>query len=88
MITVIDVFRERGIEPESSKTWAVGQMVVQRYKRDFGELPPKDLGRKTCGVGVHCFAQYPEEYRPVISEMIDRVTSELARQIDWVGFEQ
>lgn len=82
MITVIDVFREMGVEPEKHLTWAVGQIVVQEFKKREGKLPVKDLRRKTCGVGVHCFALYPESYRSVIRDAIKSLETEAAKQMD------
>ena len=80
-ITVIDVFREVGAEPTKDKTWAVGQMMQAHYAREHGHQPPKDLRVKTCGVGVHCFAIYPVEYRQVIASYIKRVNADAERQM-------
>lgn len=79
-ITVIDVFHEMRVEADKEATWAVGQMAVQHYRKTYGELPPKDLRPKTCGVGVHCFAIYPESYRDTIKEFIRKVGAQSVRQ--------
>lgn len=89
MITVIDVFKEKGVEPDSKKTWAVGQMVQEHWSKEHdGALPEKQLCPKTNGAGKHCMAIYPDEYRPIIAGYIDRVAAEAAKQMDWVGYEQ
>lgn len=88
MITVIDVFKERGAETDNEKTWSVGQLVQAHWtKENDGALPPKALCPKTRGAGKHCLAVYPESYRPIISGYIDRVEAVKARQIDWVGYD-
>lgn len=71
MITVIDVLREMGIEPSKDLSWKLGIKVCLRYKEVYGQLPPKDLRPKTCGVGVHCFALYPESFRAIIVGIIN-----------------
>ncbi len=61
--TVIDVFRELGLEPDKTDTWAAGGRLRAAYERETGSLPIKDNRRKTCGKGSHCFAIYPPEWR-------------------------
>jgi len=79
-ITVIDCFRERGVETEKEKTWSVGVKAQHRYRQTYGCEPPKDLRTKTCGVGVHCFAIYPLEFKPTIMQLIEESAAEEARQ--------
>ena len=68
-ITIIDVFRELGYEPVKKETWAVGGIVRNKYYEAVGALPLKKLRTKTCGVGVHCLAVYPEQWRDTIAEV-------------------
>lgn len=79
-ITVIDVFREMGMETDKKKTWAVGQMMQKHYAKKHGCQPPKDNRTKTCGVGVHCFAIYPPQYRRKIRSLVVKVGAEENRQ--------
>lgn len=82
LITVIDVFRELGLETDKDKTWAVGNAVMRRYQSDFGCQPMKDNRPKTNGEGSHCFALYPDSYRPIIRQCIESVHANAARQTD------
>jgi hypothetical protein len=79
-ITIIDVFRELGYEPVKKETWAVGGIVRNKYYEAVGKLPEKKLRTKTCGVGVHCFAVYPEQWRDTIAEVIREVASQKSMQ--------
>lgn len=79
-ITIIDVFRELGYEPVKKETWAVGGIVRNKYYEAVGALPLKKLRTKTCGVGVHCLAVYPEQWRDTIAEVIREVASQKAMQ--------
>jgi len=81
-ITVIDVFRELGYEPVKQDTWSVGGIVRNKYFEVVGKLPEKKLRIKTCGVGVHCFAVYPDTWRPVIADVIRENASQKSRQLD------
>lgn len=84
-ITVIDVFRELGLEPVPSATWAVGAAVRDEFYSRFGMLPQKALRPKTDGPGSHCFAVYPEEWRPIIEEKARSIAVEAAKQPDMFG---
>ncbi len=79
-ITVIDVMRDMGCELDKRATWSIGGRVVAEYRSRTGRLPPKDLRTKTCGEGVHCFAIYPESFRPHIERIIREEGVEAARQ--------
>ena len=60
-----------GIEPTNDFSWAVGAAVREEWRRRHGgELPAKGLRRKTHGEGSHCFAVYPDEFVPVMDEII------------------
>lgn len=80
-ITVIDVFREMGVNPEKKKTWAVGQMMQKHYADKHGRQPPKDNRPKTNGHGYHCFAIYPANCRRRIKKYIMQVGAEASKQM-------
>jgi hypothetical protein len=83
MITVIDVIRSMGVEPTPDLTWSVGSIVRGIYKQRCGELPQKDLRRKTDrSGGTHCFAVYPEAMRADIERVVKSHTVEASRQLD------
>lgn len=69
-VTVIDRFRALGLATSNEMTWAAGDIVRDRYEEKYGEPPPKELRRKTIGVGSHCFATYPLSFIPVIDEIV------------------
>jgi hypothetical protein len=81
-ITIIDVFRELGFEPVKQDTWAVGGLVRNKYLEIVGKLPEKKLRTKTCGEGVHCFAVYPDTWRPMIADIIRAHATQKANQLD------
>lgn len=81
-ITIIDVFRELGFEPVKQDTWAIGGIVRNKYYETVGKLPEKKLRTKTCGEGVHCFAVYPESWRPLIADVIRAHATQKANQPD------
>lgn len=75
-ITVVDVFRRLGREPEKAATWAAGDRVAARWREETGTEPIKALRPKTAGEsGTHCHAIYPPTWR----ERIEGVVSALAR---------
>lgn len=80
MITVIDVIRAMGIEPTPELCWSVGDKVRDLYEREVGHLPVKVLRQKTYDKGSHCFAAYPEEWRPRVQEIIRSMQTETSRQ--------
>jgi len=79
-ITVMDVFRDLGIEPDNRVSWAVGAAVRDLYEAREGALPPKHLRRKTGGAGSHCFACYPESMRVDIERVIRTHQTQKAKQ--------
>jgi hypothetical protein len=81
-ITIIDVARDMGIEPNKQMMWSVGLVVVNIFKQRYGALPPKDLRDKTYEEGVHCFAIYPETFRAVIEQAFRTHCTEKARQLE------
>lgn len=81
-ITVIDVCRAMGVEPEKSMTWAVGSALQRRYEEIFERQPPKELRPKTNGGGSHCFAVYPETWRITIESLIKAHNPDPGRQGD------
>lgn len=80
-ITIIQVMRAMGVEPEKRLSWAVGIKVRNLWESITGELPPKDLRRKTNDPkGVHCFAIYPEAMRPHIERIVREFETEALRE--------
>jgi len=69
-ITVLDVFRELRIDPDNETSWAIGQQVREEYKRQYGQLPHKELRIKRSGHGSHCFAVYPRAWRSHIERIV------------------
>ena len=69
-ITVLDVARELGLELDPTQAWSAGARVQEAYTSRFGQLPVKDLRRKTYGPGSHCFAIYPPAFRPLIENVL------------------
>lgn len=80
MVTVIDRFRALGKEPSKRMTWAVGDIVRDKWEKLTGSLPAKVLRQKTNDGGSHCFAVYPEWFIPVIDEVILSLHAEDDRQ--------
>lgn len=82
-ITIIDVCREMGIEPDKTFTWPVGFTMQNLYYAKFKEQPPKENAPKTNGKGgVHCFAHYPPEWRERIEKEINIYQVERSKQDD------
>lgn len=70
-ITVIDRFRVLNKSPLKRMTWAVGNVVRERWRRLTGQLPQKQLREKTNQGGSHCFAIYPDTFACVIDDVIE-----------------
>jgi hypothetical protein len=72
-ITVPQVVREMGIEPDNQLCWSIGNEMRDLFQmRNNGALPTKELRDKTNEGGSHCFAIYPESYRPDIEKRVRR----------------
>jgi hypothetical protein len=82
MITVVDVIRSLGIEPEPRLTWSVGNAVRALYESRNGSLPEKDLRGKTSGKGSHCFAIYPKHMKTDIEKIVRSHQVQAARQLN------
>lgn len=80
--TLIDVLRDRGIEPHKSFSWTLGAILRDRYREMVGDLPVKALRTKTIGIGSHCFATYPPEFRPTAEALVNEYFAMLAAQLD------
>lgn len=81
-ITIIDVFRELGIETDKHLTWAAGDIAQYEYAERHERQPIKDNRRKTNGGGSHCFALYPVEWKPRLIEIVRGVASTPSAQMD------
>lgn len=82
LITVMDVFRSMGIDPDPRDSWSVGAKMASAYAAEHGRQPPKDNRKKTSGAGTHCFALYPAEWAPRIEDAIRAICSEERQQGD------
>jgi hypothetical protein len=80
--TVVDVFRELGLEPLKRDTWSVGLRVMNLWLSDHGSLPVKDNRRKTNGGGLHCFALYPPQWRDRVQAIVASTAKARANQMD------
>lgn len=86
MITVPDVMRELDLDWTNEEAWHIGAAVRERWRQLHGSLPKKQLRKKTCGAGSHCFAIYPENFKPEIRRIVDMHTAAKAAQPDMFGF--
>ncbi len=68
--TVVDIFRELGLQTSPADTWAAGAAAREAYLSATGSLPIKDNRTKTAGGGSHCFALYPPAWRPKVTEIV------------------
>jgi len=82
--TTIDLLRSEGVEITPHLSWTVGTTVREAYHRETGKLPAKALRTKTDGTGSHCFAIYPEWFRPealrIIRQIVKATQALAARQ--------
>lgn len=84
MITVIDVIRAMGLQPTKPETWKIGDAVRALYESEVGSLPVKVLRPKTNEPGSHCFAAYPDEWRPRIEAIVRSYRVEADRQLSLI----
>jgi hypothetical protein len=83
MITVLDVFRALHLEPTKQHTWEAGARTRDAWATlTKGHLPPKDNRQKTNQSGSHCFALYPQTFRPYMEAIIRATQPHPARQGD------
>ena len=77
--TVVHLLRELGYQHKDKYiNWALGQIMREKYTQCYGTPPEKQLMRKTSGIGVHCFAVYPPEFK-------DRATAVIHEHFDFVS---
>lgn len=62
---MVEVLRGLGVTPAAPLSWDVGAAVRDAYTTVYGAPPMKALRPKTNGTGTHCFATYPDEFRPL-----------------------
>jgi hypothetical protein len=84
-VTIVDVMKEMGVEPNNELCWRVGALARAAYEWQYGVEPPKHLRPKTNERGSHCFALYPEEMKPRIRLIIENQHHEQKRQGDLFG---
>jgi hypothetical protein len=87
-LTVLDVMRDLGVEPEPRISWAIGNRARDEYQALYDSLPPKALRPKTAGRGgSHCFAVYPAEMRPTLERIVREFKTARAAQGNLFGGE-
>ncbi len=69
------------MEPDKESTWSVGLKARNLWVKNHHSEPPKELRKKTCGIGVHCFAIYPVEFKPAIVDLIKASEAAEGRQM-------
>jgi hypothetical protein len=72
-VTVTQVFRAIGVEPDKHLTWTVGAVMAEQYLQEKGLEVPKANRPKTNGGGSHCMAVYPAGWFDRIAEQIHKV---------------
>lgn len=83
--TVPELVRLLGVEASDDLHWSIGNAAQRRFAAAYGRQPPKDNFPKTNGGGSHCFAVYPDDFRPVVEELIREHKTEESRQADLFG---
>jgi hypothetical protein len=79
-ITVSEVFKSLGIDPDPRTAWAVGQRIQAMFRDRNGRQPPKENRPKTRGPGTHCMAIYSGHWRRRIESVIrEEAAAELKR---------
>jgi hypothetical protein len=79
-VTVPEVMKALGLEPEPHVSWSIGARVREEYVATMKAPPPKALRPKTSGSGSHCFAVYPPEMVPLIERIVGEHKAAAARQ--------
>jgi hypothetical protein len=69
MVTVPQAIKKMGFEPEPDLCWSVGAIIANMYVK-AGNKMNRPLHEKTNGGGTHCIADYPEEWRSKIEEVV------------------
>lgn len=82
-VTVPQVFKSLGLEYDKHVNWGVGREIERKFRKAFGRPPTKDNGPKSNRrSGSHCFAHYPDDWRPKIEAAIRRRQVQEAKQKD------
>ena len=84
-ITVMQVFKALGVQPDPKVSWSVGSRIAAAYAEEYGKQPPKENRPKTSGGGSHCFAIYPATWRRKIEKAIKDVVAFQRSQGDMFG---
>jgi hypothetical protein len=74
------MMRSLGYEPDANLHWAVGNRLREVWYDRTGQLPEKALSRKTAGSGSHCFATYPDAFRPDAERIARGIADALAAE--------
>ena len=70
-VTVPAMIAELNLKYSKRLAWAAGNLCRHRWEELTGEQPAKELRKKTLGGGSHCFAVYPESFRPEMKRLIE-----------------
>lgn len=79
-VTVPDVARSVGVEPEPAMMWAAGRTVADLWVAINGTQPEVIERPKTTGNGSHHFAGYPPEWAQRIADVLRSMEAASARQ--------
>jgi hypothetical protein len=81
-ITIIDVIRDMGLEPNDTMDWAVGLRFAKWFYEFTGGMEPEKWNRNGTKDSrrVHCFAHYPECFRHKMESMVREYKFEQSRQ--------
>ena len=91
MITVPERIAALGYAPDPALAWRVGAAIRGRWFDAVGQLPAKELRRKTSGSGSHCMAVYPPLWKIQIDALIHKIAADIEATLDhqltlWEGY--
>lgn len=75
MFTIPEVFTLLEYPRDKRHTWRAGSLARKAYVAETGQLPEKNLRRKTNpkSKGSHCLAEYPDNWLERIKEVVHSV---------------
>jgi len=79
-LTIHDVAKANGWELSNRQAWQAGDLLRRAWRTAVGTDPVKDLRTKKIGIGSHCFALYPPQWRERIERAIRSVRPDEAAQ--------
>tara|TARA_Y100000310_G_C20369726_1_gene662951 strand:- start:17 stop:313 length:297 start_codon:yes stop_codon:yes gene_type:complete len=69
-VTIPAMIAELKLKYTKRLAWAAGNLCRHRWQEMTGTLPTKELRQKTTGEGSHCFAVYPNTFRPEMRRVL------------------